>query len=170
MEDQIIDYETGEIIEIEHKTAEDILPRLARTTRALDLEIERLNKYKETEVSRIVESVDFKVKGLEDRRTRILEMSRQLLEQENTNFRDYPGIGKFQVRKSPDSIDISVYESLPDSLKQQTMAKYPSLFKTTTTVRVDKKEVMGLIKENLDPVPDGFFLVKGDKKIYFNKE
>lgn len=169
MTEPIIDYETGEIIETELKPAEDVLPRLARTLRALDTEIERLNRYKEQEVNRIVESVDFKTKALEDRKESILSLSRQLLEQEKTSFREYPGIGKFQVRKLPDSVDASLYESLPEQKRQDLWTHFPDLFNTKITVSPVKKEILSILR-NGGQHPEGFMLVQGDKKLYFSKE
>lgn len=168
---QMIDQETGEVIDIAQFNEEQIktldLPRVARALKALEKKMENIGDYLREETDRITELCDAKMQPLNNQYSFLFSRARELYEAQSEKSLDYPGLGKFVTIKGREYVDDEVYQEMTDEQKQDLHTRRSEFFKVKTTVTPDKKAIKEELKER---AVGGFVIGTHEDKFQFKVE
>ena len=166
---EMIDHETGEIIEGYDPTIKDI-PMMARRIREGRAEMEKIKKYQAEECQRIVESSQHEISKLEKNEQYWLLKAEGLMRSADEKKLHYPGLGKLWLGASPSKVDDTGYGEMTDDEKIVLQENARRYFRTTTktTVSPDKKTIKEAIMNGT--IIDGFIVRGGHEILKFKEE
>lgn len=175
-----VDTETGEIIEPANGITIEHLPRVGMSINQIAIDADHLMNprlpgdclCKFCYLGRIKAHYDKAVEGFSNRRTFWIEKARGLVEATGQRSLDYPGIGRFGLRKGSPHVDRTKYDSLPaedqEALYAEAVAECRDSFTAKTTVKPDMAKIKADLKAGND-VP-GFSLKTNADTFSFKSE
>lgn len=141
--DGLIDLETGELIDeqLEQIKFED-LPRIARALRRIRRDVESAKAFQQAEMKRIQAACLPKRLKLAEQEGKLLTIARDLMEKAGEKSLHYPGLGKLLRTTTRAKVDDDLYQSLRSEEQKCLQKGRPDIFRTTTTIAPNKKEIL----------------------------
>ena len=167
-EELFIDPDTGEITATDHELSVAVLPKMARSLRAIERQMEMVAEFRKDELSRISESCDHKINKLRERAATLTSLAQTIAKSTGEKKLEYPGIGYFRFGTTREAVDDSDYQAMPDDEKAKLHNNYQGCFRSKTVTTPDKKWIKGSIEQG-QPVP-GFVIKDKEETFTFHKE
>ena len=162
-----VNTETGEIT-TELPITTEILPRVARRLAANRAEAEHKKELFSTEISRLMALLDRSTTKHNEVENYLLAKCEHLMRESGDVKLYYPGIGKFCITMTKESVNSDDYDQMDDDGKAAVHKQLPGCFRLKTTVNPDKRSIRALIKT--DQTVPGFCLNDPVEKFKFEEE
>ena len=170
-----VDPETGEIMGepvVEGDILTVHLPRIARRLNIEKKQYENRITALQQEINRLQEIAQRYKQQYEKKESYLLDMVKGIMEENQKNKLEYPGIGIFRFRKLPDSVDSSEYDTWDNEKKLFYGEQFldVNLFKKKIIITPNKKEIKKLLADKNSETLSGFKLITGKTKFEYKGE
>lgn len=171
VDEELVDMETGEVVDafkLGQTTVIEDLPRYARALRALEARVEMVKKYRAEETERIQAICDQKVTKFEETKHFLTTIASGLMKEAGKERLEYPGLGTFRFGMSLVSVNTDEYDSFMPVEKESFQSANVGWFRTKTTIAPDKKKIKATLDSG-EPV-QGFSLNQKHETFGFKVE
>jgi len=182
IEDELIDEQTGEIIEGSFDAVNAILvgdanaptveslPKILRALRAVERQMDMVKAYREAEQERINALCQQKLERLTLQYVTLKGLSFQMLRASGQKRLDYPGLGVVRFGSTRESVNTEKWDALTPDEKKARKDTMWSCLTVKETIAPNKPEIMKQIKNGVSDVCDLFHINEKQETFIFKAE